>query len=681
MNTFIDTAVDAGAEAARLDRLRDLGVLDTLPEPEFDALVHAAAAVCSVPIAFIGLIDARRQWFKASCGLDGVTEIPRQIALCDRVLPDAAALEIEDAAVDRQLGAHPLVAGAPHIRFYASMPVQLTDGSVVGTLCVMDRKPRRLEARQREVLRQLSVATARALEGRRALNETRRAAEAMADSEARFRTLSEQAPIGVYHTDAEGYCIYTNPRWQQIYGLTLEQSLRTGWAQTLHPEDRGMVYRSWQQAAADGLDFDLEFRILRSDRVVRTVRSQARALRDSAGTIQGYVGCVEDVTRRKQLEAFLDRTGRLAGVGGWELDLGTRALTWSEQTMRIHEVPADYVPTLAQALEFHGPEGREALSRAIQAAIDHGQPWDLELPLTTATGRSIWVRTLGEVQHEGAQPARLIGAIKDITETRLRRAELQREHGLRMEIERHAAETERLLEERSRMLDILAHEVRQPLNNASAALQSASGALSSIDDKTASPRVDRAQQVLSQVVGSIDNTLAVASLLARPDPIERVDTDIDTMLMVTIADIPAAERDRIRIERATSLRTASMDMSLMRLALRNLLSNALRYSGTGTPVVVRLADCDDPLALVVEVCDQGPGIAPERLPHLFERGSSRQPGDASAPMKRERSQHGLGLGLYIVRRVMELHGGSVQVRQNSAQGATLRLTIAQPMGD
>ena len=140
------------------------------------------------------------------------------------------------------------------------------------------------------------------------------------------------------------------------------------------------------------------------------------------------------------------------------------------------------------------------------------------------------------------------------------------------------------------------------------------------------------------MLSSIDNTLAVASLLARPDPIERGDTDIDALLAVTIADMPPAERDRIRIERSTSLRTASMDMSLVRLALRNLLSNALRYSGPGTAVVVHLADSDEPLALLIDVADDGPGIPVSSLPSLFERGSPRvawaRPGPGSWPVHR-----------------------------------------------
>jgi PAS domain S-box-containing protein len=669
-------------ETQRLASLLSLDVQDTPPEAEFDALVRAAAAVCDTPISLISLLDAERQWFKANHGLPGTAQTPRDEAFCVHTVEQGDLFEVADATVHPLFMDNPLVTGGHAIRFYAGAPVRLSDGAVVGTLCVLDRQPRQLDGKQREVLKQLALTAAHALEGRRALRGVREAAGALAQSEARFRALSEHAPLGVFHTDAQGRCSYTNPRWQQIYGLSLEQSLGDGWSRGLHGGDKAAVWRGWQQFATDGGNFDMEFRVVRPDGTVRTVRAMARAVEDTTGGVSGFVGSVEDVTRRKQLEAFLDHTGRLAAVGAWELDLGTNVLTWSDQTKHIHEVPPDYAPTLDSAIAFYAPEARRLVAEAVQAGIEGGQPWDLELPLQTAAGRTIWVRAFGEAEFEAGKAVRLMGALKDVTESRSRRVELQREHSLRTQIEHQAAETQRLLDERSQMLDILAHEVRQPLNNASAALQSAAGALAPMQERDASHRLTRAQTVLAGVLSSIDNTLAVASLLARPEPIERDDMDIQALLSVTIADMPQAERERIFVSRSTALRTASMDMSLMRLALRNLLANALKYSPAGAPVRVHLADSDEPLALLIDVADEGPGIAAASLPHLFERGSHQQAASGSrGASKRDGATHGLGLGLYIVRRVMELHGGSVVVLSNTPHGVTMRLSLVQPSGD
>lgn len=514
------------------------------------------------------------------------------------------------------------------------------------------------------------------------VTETTRIKQAEAelrDSELRFRTLSEASPFGIYQATSDGQCVYTNTRWQEITGIGDGRYIGFGWYQAVHADDRAAMLSAWRQAAAVGGDMDMEFRVVRPDGEVRIVHSRARPFPSGNPSGPGYVGAFDDVTERRLAErrlraseSFLDRAGRIAGVGGWELDLHSNTLAVSDRTRRIHELDSGVELTLEMAIHFYAPEARSVIHAAVQQALAQGTPWDLELPFVTAKGRAIWVRTFGEVECVNDTPVRLVGAFQDVTEQRQRRGELQRERALRQEVERHAQAAAQLLHERSEMLDVLAHEVRQPLNNASAALQSASSAIADAGGSTASVRLTRAQAVMGQVLASIDNTLAVASLLARPDPLQRQDTDIDTLLAVAIADMPASERGRIQIDRATQTRTATMDMGLMRLALRNLLSNALKYSAPGSPVVLTVSDSDDPLALVLEVTDTGGGIAPDVLPRLFERGG-RGLGD--------RGFTGHGLGLYIVRRVMELHHGKAELAHNGPERTTLRLVVVQSADD
>ena len=160
-------------EMERLGALQALDVLDTAPETEFDALVNAAAAVCDMPISLVSLIDADRQWFKANHGLEGATQTPRDVAFCAHAILQDGVFEVPDASLDARFADNPLVAGEPDIRFYAGAPVKLSNGYCIGTLCVIDREPRQLNDRQREVLRCLAQATAQAMEGRRALQTVR----------------------------------------------------------------------------------------------------------------------------------------------------------------------------------------------------------------------------------------------------------------------------------------------------------------------------------------------------------------------------------------------------------------------------------------------------------------------------------------------------------------------------
>lgn len=119
--------------------------------------------------------------------------------------------------------------------------------------------------------------------------------------------------------------------------------------------------------------------------------------------------------RLRASEAFLDRTGRAAGVGGWEVDLPTQQIVWSDATCRIHDLPAGHQPTMAEALSYFPSDARQQIQDALQACLTKGSGWDLELPMVTATGREIWVRSVGGVDYEEGQPRRLSGALQDIT--------------------------------------------------------------------------------------------------------------------------------------------------------------------------------------------------------------------------------------------------------------------------
>lgn len=156
-------------ESLRQTSLAKLQVLDTEPEDAFDSLVAIAAEICDSPISLLTLVDEHRQWFKANRGLEGVTETPRNVAFCNHAIDSDLILEINDATKDPRFASNPLVTGAPDIRFYAGAPLCLSDGSRVGTLCVIDRQPRVLDDRQRHLLSNLARIAVQSLEGRRAL--------------------------------------------------------------------------------------------------------------------------------------------------------------------------------------------------------------------------------------------------------------------------------------------------------------------------------------------------------------------------------------------------------------------------------------------------------------------------------------------------------------------------------
>lgn len=161
--------IEIDDERERLQRLLDLRLLDTPPEPLFDALTRAAAELTGSPVALVTLIDQQRQWFKSNYGLPGVESTARSTAICDYAIRGEELTEVHDARGDVRFSRFDIVVGEPHVRFYAGAPLTLSSGHRVGTLCVLDAVPRALSEQQRSALQQLAKATVAAIELREQL--------------------------------------------------------------------------------------------------------------------------------------------------------------------------------------------------------------------------------------------------------------------------------------------------------------------------------------------------------------------------------------------------------------------------------------------------------------------------------------------------------------------------------
>ncbi|KFI06132.1 GAF domain-containing protein [Massilia sp. BSC265] len=151
------TSLPASAAAAPQDveALSGHALLDTAPEEVFDRLARLAAQVTDCPMALVTVLAGQRQWFKARVGV-GLQETPREWAFCDHALASGEAFVVVDAANDVRFAANPLVTRAPHVRFYAGVPLEDAQGRRFGTLCVLDREPRRLRERELRALHELA---------------------------------------------------------------------------------------------------------------------------------------------------------------------------------------------------------------------------------------------------------------------------------------------------------------------------------------------------------------------------------------------------------------------------------------------------------------------------------------------------------------------------------------------
>ena len=143
-------------ENLRIATLRNLKVLDTPAEERFDRLVRIAQRCFDVPIALISLVDSERQWFKAKLGI-AVTELPRCISFCGHTILQRETFVVSDSRQDCRFSDNPLVTGKPHIRFYAGQPIRATNGTQIGTFCILDYKPRQISEEDSELLKDLAA--------------------------------------------------------------------------------------------------------------------------------------------------------------------------------------------------------------------------------------------------------------------------------------------------------------------------------------------------------------------------------------------------------------------------------------------------------------------------------------------------------------------------------------------
>ena len=197
------------------------------------------------------------------------------------------------------------------------------------------------------------------------------------------------------------------------------------WHGIIHPVDRARMLAAVEaHFRGETAAYECEFRVRHKHGHWVWLLSRGKVVeRDEYGIAVRMAGTHMDLTRRKATEAQMERsaellkqTGELAQIGGWELDLATMRLDWTEQVYRIHELELGVMPTLENAIDFYAPDAQPTIRAAVSAGARHGTPWDLELPFVTAKGNPRWVRAQGIAAMEDGRPVRLLGAFQDITE-------------------------------------------------------------------------------------------------------------------------------------------------------------------------------------------------------------------------------------------------------------------------
>ncbi|HEX9160998.1 MAG TPA: ATP-binding protein [Thermoanaerobaculia bacterium] len=547
----------------------------------------------------------------------------------------------------------------------------------------------------------------------RDLTEQKLAIENVRQSEERLQALVAATTQIVLTSDPTGRVQWISPAWTEATGHSTDSVMEGGWSELLHPDDRGETVRRWERAHAARTMFDATARVRMHDGGYRWFRIRSAPVLNRDGTLREWVGALVDVDSERRQAELLAAQRRRAEFIADANDLFVRSLDYEETLRNLARMA---VPRLADwcAVDMIEPDGRfrrlavehpdpEMLKLAFDMQekypSDPGSPtglhaiarsgktqWMAEIPddLITKAARSpehlAMIRKLRLrsyvaapifVRDHVAGVLTLVSSSRTFTEADV---SLIEDLALRAG---HAIENARLYENaieanraKDEFLATLSHELRTPLT----AILGWANLLrmSNYDPQTTRTAVETIEQSAHAQAALIDDLLDISRIITG-----KLQIQIDAMDLVTVVENgiaavrPAAKAKNIDInfDAPKTLMTRG-DANRIQQIVWNLMSNAVKFSDERSHIDVRVASEDH--HVVIRVTDQGIGIDPELLPHVFERFWQA---DSSS----HRAHGGLGLGLAIVRYLAELHGGTVSA-ESAGRGRGTTFTVRLPAG-
>ncbi len=492
------------------------------------------------------------------------------------------------------------------------------------------------------------------------VTEQMRTQQALESSERRLQQLANTIPQLAWMADPEGAIHWYNDRWYGFTGTTPQQMEGWGWQSVHDPAVLPQVIAQWQHSLATGEPFQMTFPLRGADGRFRPFFTLVEPLRDAAGKVVQWFGTNTDVSALHDTEQSLRRAEerlRLAtdagSIGIWEWDVARDVVTWSDQVYRLHGVgPGQFGGTVADFSAMVHPDDREPLQREIEKAIAQRAGFSAEFRIVLPDGSPRWLSTWARMTDFTADsPGRMIGATISIDAYKKAEAALR--------------DSDRRKDE---FLAMLAHELRNPL----APISTAAHLLQT--PGTDAGRIRRASEIIARQVRHItelvDDLLDVSRVTRGLIQLDRSLVDLKSVIDSAVEQSRPAMDAR---HHAFSVRSGAGeayvlgDRARLVQVIVNLLDNAAKYSPEGGRVTLTLQVRGDEVEVAVQ--DQGSGIDAQLLPQVFDlfTQGARNPG---------RAEGGLGIGMALVKRIVELHGGRVQARSDGAgTGSTFSLML------
>ncbi len=504
---------------------------------------------------------------------------------------------------------------------------------------------------------------------------------ASCDSQARLEVALQAAKLGMWDFDLVTGKAFCSDECLSILGLRLEDAdvIEETFLNNLYPEDCDRVVQAARNAVREKKDYDIEYRIIWQDGSVHWVTAKATMVDDANGQPLRMLGTVEDITARKEVEQTLrDSQAQLhlaleaARMGTWDFDFLTLKGHCSHQLQGIFDVKAEH--SYEDWLNNVYCQDRDRIKESVKNAIEENSEYCVQYRIERASGEFYWLESRGRIERDATgKPVRMIGIAADITTRKV------------VEVEREQARTEAETANRikDQFLAVLSHEIRSPLNPI---LGWAKLLKSSKLDAAATTRaldaIERNAKLQSRL---IDDLLDVSRILRDKINLNFAIVDLESIIAAALETIElAAQTKNIYIDYIIEPQNSNLlnisnfavwgDAIRLQQIIGNLLSNAVKFTSSGGHIQIKLERIK--AQIQVTVTDTGKGIAADFLPYVFDY--FRQ-----ADTSTTRKSGGLGLGLAIVRQLVELHHGTVQAQSDGEeQGATfmVRLPFLQTHG-
>ena len=415
-----------------------------------------------------------------------------------------------------------------------------------------------------------------------------------------------------------------------------------------HPEDRERLREAIQSCIEKGVPYEDEFRIKDDEGEVRWIQMNGEPVSEEGETVK-MRGAVQDVTERKEREQnlirnreLLSQTERISDTGGWEVDIQSDELRWTEGTYELYEVPDDYEPTVENAVEFFHDDSEEEIERAVERCRDEGKPYDKELRLLTAEDNLIWVRTLGEPVYEEDEVVKLRGAIQDITERK---------------------EREREIKEQKDQIDFFNSLLRHDMLNSMTVIGGSSDILLEElpEDDERHELAERISKHSTEIVELTERVRSVLRRLTEDGDTEMSPADITEVIEERVGSLKETYPEVTCTTEATDEVRVAADPFLNHV-IDNVLVNAVEHNDKEEPRVDVTVEEDEGTA-TIHIADNGPGVPDDEKEEVFKQGTTG------------RSSGSVGFGLYYVEQMVSEYGGEIHVEDNEPEGAVFVMEI------